>query len=365
MKYTPDIIYQGALFTFLCISLFLAGCGSPPPVPQLDYRVPVEAITVETGTVENVVRATGNLRARESIAVRSEIPGRLYLERDANGDRLTEGTFVNDGDVIGRILGEEARLHIGAESARVNFENSKNELERKSELWEQGAIPEAEYLTAEANYETAKLNYERTILNEKNVEIITPRSGVLLILARDEKNIPLADGQLIGSGFLVAQVAPLDTLEAYVDLLGSDLIDIEIGQKVRVRYYGNQDLNVSGKLTRISPTVDEQTRTFQAVIEVPNEDGMLRPGMFIEVEIITEQRIDVPVVKHESVATRDNSKVVFLIDGQMVKMQEVQLGLADDEKREVIEGIKPGDRIAIGSLGSLYNNTRVKVINDS
>ena len=101
------------------------------------------------------------------------------------------------------------------------------------------------------------------------------------------------------------------------------------------------------------------------MIEVPNEDGMLRPGMFIEVEIITEQRIDVPVVKHESVATRDNSKVVFLIDGQMVKMQEVQLGLSDDEKREVIEGIKPGDRIAIGSLGSLYNNTRVKVINDS
>ena len=365
MKYTPKIIYQGALFTFLCISLFLVGCGTPPPVPQLDYRVPVEAITVETGTVENVVRATGNLRARESIAVRSEIPGRLYLERDANGDRLTEGTFVNDGDVIGRILGEEARLHIGAESARVNFENTKNELERKSELWDQGAIPEAEYLTAEANYETAKLNYERTILNEKNIEIIAPRSGVLLILARDEKNIPLADGQLIGNGFLVAQVAPLDTLEAYVDLLGSDLIDIEIGQKVRVRYYGNQDLNVSGKLTRISPTVDEQTRTFQAVIEVPNEAGMLRPGMFIEVEIITEQRIDVPVVKHESVATRDNSKVVFLIDGQMVKTQEVQLGLSDDEKREVIEGVKPGDRIAIGSLGSLYNNTRVKVINDS
>ena len=365
MKITPRFIQHLSTSTFLIISLVIIGCSSPPPQIELDYRIPVEATTVTSGTVESIVRATGNLRARESIAVRSEIPGRLYIERDENGNRLTEGDFVNDGDVIGRILGEEARLHIGADSARINFENAKNELERTTELWDQGAVAEAEYLTAEANFETARLNYERTLLNEKNVVVATPRNGVLLILARDEKNIPLADGQLINSGFLVAQVAPLDKLEAYVDLLGSDLANIDIGQEVRVRYYGNQDLTIIGRLVRISPTVDEQTRTFQAVIEVPNDAAVLRPGMFIEVEIITEQKVEVTVVSRNSVKREQGKNFVFLIDGQRTQRKEVQLGLADDEQFEVIEGINLGDRIVIGSLGSLQDGTHVNVINDS
>lgn len=344
------------------IGTILSGCTQPVERPTIDYRVPVEATKVEFGTVENVVRATGNLRPRSSVSVNAEVPGRLYVERGNDGERLTEGYRVQQGDVIARVSGERTRLHLGLEAARLTYENAKRERDRKRELYARKAITEAELSQEEQNYETALLNYEQKLLDEKNVEIVTPLTGIILQLARDEKDVAVGDGQLIGNGFLVAQIAELDVLEAYVDLLGSDLQKIEIGQPVRVKYYGIEDLDITGFLKRIDPVVDEQTRTFQAVIEIPNPDQVLKPGMFIEVEIITELQEEVLVVKHDSIAIRGEQEVVYVIEGQKARERVVRLGLADDEKRVVIEGLEQGETIAIGALDSLYDNTSINVI---
>ena len=340
----------------------VAGCTQAPPPPVIEVRAPVEVETVELGNVESVIVATGNLRTRDSARVNAQVQGRIYIERDENGNRFVEGRQVRAGDVLGQITGEEARLQIAMESARLSLQNARDEHNRRTQLFEQGHISEADLKQTEQSLQQAQDTYDRAKLSDENTQIISPIDGVILILARDQNDIPIADGQLVSSGLLVAQIASLDVLEADVDLIGPDLSKVKEGQQVRVSHYAFSDVDIMGKVVRLSPSVDPQTHTFEAVIEVDNSEGVFRPGMFVQVEIITEQRLEVPVVSYESVSRRGRESVVFVLDGQRVKRTTVQLGLGDDDHHEVIEGVKPGDEVVIRGMEILRDNALVRVL---
>ena len=121
---------------------------------------------------------------------------------------------------------------------------------------------------------------------------------------------------------------------------------------------------MQAEVLRISPELDPQTHTFRAEVIVNNDEGLLRPGMFVEVAIITEQRAQVPVLPRESVTRRSSGNVVFLIDGQRAKQQLVRLGLGDDEKVQVLDGVISGDRVVVRGLETLADGTRVRVLGD-
>ena len=82
------------------------------------------------------------------------------------------------------------------------------------------------------------------------------------------------------------------------------------------------------------------THTFRAEVAVRNPGGLLRPGMFVEVSLVVEQRNEVPVVPREAVTDRGGRRVVFVLDGQRVVRREVVLGLGDDEVAEVRQGLE-------------------------
>lgn len=352
---------RATIFLILTAGL-VAGCAQAPPAPVIEVRAPVEVETVELGNVESVIVATGNLRTRDSARVNAQVQGRIYIERDENGNRFVEGRQVRAGDVLGQITGEEARLQIAMESARLSLQNARDEHNRRTQLFEQGHISEADLKQTEQSLQQAQDTYDRAKLSDENTQIISPIDGVILVLARDQNDIPIADGQLVSSGLLVAQIASLDVLEADVDLIGPDLSKVKEGQQVRVSHYAFSDVDIMGKVVRLSPSVDPQTHTFEAVIEVDNTERVLRPGMFVQVEIITEQRLEVPVVSYEAVSRRGRESVVFVLDGQRVKQTTVQLGLADDDHYEVIEGVKPGDEVVVRGLEILRDNALVRVL---
>lgn len=340
----------------------VVGCSPPAPNVSIDIRTPVEVETVELGTVESVIVATGNLQTRDSVRINAQVPGRIYLSRDEQGKRFTEGRQVKAGDVLGQITGEETRLQANLETAILSLQNATEEHNRRTRLFEQGHIPETDLKQSELSLQQAQDAYDRAKLSDENTQITSPIDGVILTLARDENNVPIADGQLIGSGLLVAQVASLDVLEAYVDLIGPELSRVTEGLQVRVSHYAFEDVEILGQVVRLSPTVDPQTHTFQAVIEVENQARVLRPGMFIQVEIITEQRLEVPVVSYEAIMRRGRDSVVFVLDGQRVNRTTVHLGLADNDHQEIIEGVKPGDKVVVRGLESLQDNALVRVL---
>jgi len=344
------------------LALVVAACGGSVPQPEVEFRIPVEATEVVLGRVEELVVATGTLRTREVVSLSIETPGHLQVGRDAEGRRLAEGSAVAAGQTIVQVTGEDARLHARLDSTRRSLEAAEAQLRRRTELFEAKLASEEELQQAEERLENTRYEYERSLLNAAKATLATPIDGTILRLARDANGTPLADGQLVATGFVVAQVAPLDELIADIDLIGPELARVAPGLQTRIRHYAFADTRFDGEVVRLSPTMDPIKHTFRAEVAVANDAGLLRPGMFVEVTVVVQQRMDVNVVPRQAVASRGGKNVVFLLDGQRVTRRDVDLGLGDDEQVQIIDGLALGDRIVLRGLETLTDGTRVRVI---
>jgi membrane fusion protein (multidrug efflux system) len=347
------------------LSLAAVGCAGETASEPVEFRIPVEVDEVTTDDVEDRIITTGTLRTRESVVLNVETAGFLVLARDGAGARLVEGSRVAQGQQVAEITGEDARLAAGLDSRRRQLETAEEELASRRSLFTDGIIAREEVRRAEVAYEDAKLAFEQGQRTSDKTRIITPIAGVILELARDADKRPVADGQMVNAGFVVARVAPVDRLIADIELVGPELARVRPGQSVQIRHYAFEGVELAGRILRLSPSVDAQTHTFRAEVEVDNASGLLRPGMFVEAGILTERREGVPVVPRDAVTERGGRSVVFVIDGQRAVLRTVALGLGDDDRVEVREGVAAGERVVVRGLETLTDGTRVRVIGAS
>ena len=356
-----DVLRSRGWVAALASIALLVGCTPPSSTNKVEVRVPVTVREVSTATVEDRVVVTGTLRAVETVQLRADTAGLLKIARDAAGRRLAEGSRVRAGQVIAEVQGEDVRLAARTEATLQAYEQAQRDFEQQQRLFDDGLISEADFLPAKTRLADTKLEWERSLLTEDRSRLITPIDGVLLRLARGDDDTPLADGHRVDPGVVLAQVIPDGGLIADVDLVGPDAVRVRPSLEARVRYFAWDDQLFDGQVLRLAPAVDPTTRTLRAEVAVANPERVLRPGMFVEVTIVTERRPDVAVVPREAVTERAGAKVVFLLNGQAVKKQEVSLGLGDDDIVEIRSGLQPGDRVVVRGIETLTDEQKVLV----
>lgn len=354
-----DTIKIALFFLILCVS----GCSNPDTADEVEFLVPVSVEKVGQADVEDKIVATGTLRVSQIANLQVDKGGVLEFQRKKNGERLREGDKVKAGDVIAMITGEDVRLAANTQANYQKLLTAKEEYESKKSLFDEGFESKSEVLRLQSQLEDARVAYERSLNSEKRSQLVTPIDGVILRLARDRdnQNQPLAVGQYVDPGFEVARIAPTDVLVADVDLVAQDVARVIVGLKARIKHYAWEDEFFNGKVARLAPVIDPVTRALRAEVEVDNSDGKLRPGMFVEVIIVMEQRDDVPVVPRESVINRGGKSSVFILKGQRVILKHVIPGLGDDDFVEIREGLSVGERVVTRGMETLTDQARVRV----
>jgi len=357
----PALVSVRLLALALLVVPVLSGCNTGDTGDRIEFHVPVSVRAIGTGTVEDRVIVTGTVRALESVSLRADTSGILKAWRDESGRRLVEGDRVEAGRTIAEITGEDVRLAARTEATRQRYDAVRTDYESKRELYDDGLISALEFRPVETELAEAKIEWDRSKLTESRSKLVTPISGVILRMIRDEQGLPMADGQLVSQGTEVAQIAPTSSLVAEVDLLGPDLARVRPGMLARVRHNAWSDRSFEGTLERLAPTLDPTTRTLRADVTIANPDGLLRPGMFVEVTLVAERREGVIVVPRDAVTERGGVKVVFVLSGTRVNRREVVLGLGDDEQVEIRKGVEIDERIVVRGLETLVDGTRVRV----
>jgi membrane fusion protein (multidrug efflux system) len=344
----------------LCLCTLIIGCEPPTTTAEIEFRVPVTVEEIEAATIEDRIVTTGTLRAPELVTLTVMTAGLLQIDQGSNG-RLAEGDHVKAGDQIGSITGEDVRLATRREAALQKLQTAERNLEATSTLYERDLVTVSQFGLDQNAFEEAKLEYERSLHTENSNKIITPIDGVILSLARDSNGQLMANGQLVTQGQAIAQIAALDSLVADVDLVGQDIARVHVGQEARANYHAFGERTFPGEVLRLAPTINESTRALRAEVQIDNKQGLLRPGMFVEVTMVSERRVQVPVVARRSLTDRGGRRVVVGFEGQRAVQREVVLGLGSDEVVEVRSGLELGESVVVLGLETLTDQMPVSV----
>ncbi len=138
---------------------------------------------------------------------------------------------------------------------------------------------------------------------------------------------------------------------------------IQIGDRLLVTVDAYPHRAFSGKLSRSNHSVDPQSRTFEVEALLENAKGLLKPGFFVKARIPSAKLDPGMVVPQDALQYSYGIYKVFLIQGDVLKEQEVKVGDLSAEQVEIVSGVKAGDMIAVPVKGQVLKDAaRIKLV---
>jgi RND family efflux transporter MFP subunit len=268
------------------------------------------------------------------------------------------------------------------ERAQAVLDDAKINLKRFQELFAEGAISASQRDSAQTQYDVAvaslrasEAQYESDRAAIKNAEANVEQAVASLELARkrlqDTEIVAPFDGfvrkHLVNVGETYKDKTPLMSLVATQALkLQGEVPErfapqLGVGRAVRVEVEAYPGRKFPGTITRVSPAVDAESRTFTVEASVPNPGGILKPGFFAKASIVIGTERNVPFVPEEAVVSFAGIVKVYVIAEGKAEERRITAGQRRDGWVEILEGVKAGETVATSGLSQLATGTAVTV----
>lgn len=372
------------------------GAGAADPSKQPPKQVSVTNATERS--VAREVEAPGTLAADEQATISFKVAGRL------DQLRVDLGTPIRKGQVIAQLETQDfqsrvnqadaalqqARVRLGLATSdnndtivientslvrqqRALLEEAKNNLERTKKLVNEGVQPRAELDRVESAYKVADSRYQDAIEEVRNRQAVLLQRRAELQSAKQqlaettlyapfdgsirERRANL--GEFLSAGAPVVTIVRLHPLRLRIEVPERDALGVRIGQPVRVTVEGEVD-TAAGRIARISPAIQEQSRTLILEAEVENQRGRLRPGAFAKASIQTASNNSVVTIPPAALVTFAGIQKVYSIkDGKAIE-RNVVVGRRETDWVEIVEGLNANETIIL-SPGNLAPGQPVTV----
>ena len=330
---------------------------------------------IATATITQVVEASGTIKPINTIAVGTQVSGtvqKIYVDYNSvvkKGDLLAEldpSLFQANVDQSKAKL-NNAKATLARTQAMLNYK--KNNYQRYKHLYEKHYVSRDDVELAQANYLQAKAELdsanadvnassaalENNLTNLRYSKITSPVDGTVISRAVDV-------GQTVAASFntptLFEVAKDLTKMQIETSVSEADIGRIKVGQEATYTLDGYQDKKFHGEVTqvRLASTTTNNVVTYTVIISVDNSEGFIIPGMTANVSIKVGEAKDVLVVENRAFKfTMDDSKKyekqgVWVLTAQGPKRFDVEIGLSDDNKTQIIaKEIKVGDKIILSS----------------
>ena len=314
--------------------------------------------TVTTAKVERTDwrasrAAVGSLVAVHGVTLGAELPGVI---REIH---FESGTSVKKGDVLVKLdtSTEEAQL----QSAIAEASLAKVSLERAQQLrkTEANTVADLDAAEARAKQTDAAVATLKATIAKKTIR--APFDGRIAI-----RQIDL--GQSVSPGTPLASLQSVDPIYAEFSLPQQALADVKMGQQVQMRTDIFPGASWQGKVGTINSEVDVATRNVRIRATIPNTDARLRPGMFVNVEVISGESRQVLAIPATAVLYAPFGDSVFVAedkDGHLTARQKfVRLGERRGDMIVVDSGLEAGETVVSSGAFKLKNGMGIAVKND-
>lgn len=304
-------------------------------------KVKTQVVKVEA--VENQSVFTGTVEGYTVNNITPQQPRRISRLLVDVGDRVYAGQKVVELDNAALV------------QAKAQLDNNKANYERTLQLYNFGGESKANLDAMKTAYDVAKSTYDNLL---ENTTLVSPIAGI--VTARNYDNGDMVAGSPI---FVVQRINPV---KIFISVSESLYSYIKKGMSVDVAFDALPEQKFEGKISRITPMVDAQTRTFEVEVTVANGKESIKPGMYA--------RVTVNYGKHHSVVVPDVSVVkqlgsgdryiyVYKQDGT-VSYQKVELGRRMNDKYEILSGVADGDAVVISGHIALKDGIAVEIANE-
>jgi membrane fusion protein (multidrug efflux system) len=308
------------------------GGGGPPPMP-------VEVVVALSDTAVDAIAATGQIEAVQSIQLRSEVEGRI-VEIPVH-----EGQYVEKGAPLFKV--DDAELKAQAAQAEAERDLARRALERTKQLVADNASSTADLERADAMARSADAAYDLLRTRLDRTVVRAPFAGVagrrLVSLGTYvNSQTPLIALQTVSPQFAVFQVP-----ERYAERLRR-------GQLVSFQVAARPGRNFSGEVVFVDPVVELPGRTILIKARVPNPQGDLAAGMFIEARLATEIRPRAVIVPEDALVPLQEGTFVWVVKDGKADRRQVTVGVRTPGWVEIVGGgVAAGDQVIVAGFAML------------
>ena len=323
------------------------------------FQPPPEAVTTVVARQEvwaSSLRSIGTVVASQGVMVSADLPG--IVEKIS----FASGRAVSAGQVLVQLDTSQERAQLTAAESQRDL--AKLNLDRMRDLSEKGIISRSEFdrVAAESAQAEARMGEIRATIERKIIR--APFSGVLGI-----RKVNL--GQYLSGGDPVVSLQSLRPVYVNFSVPQQAVGQLQLGTEVSVTAEG-QPLQEKGRITAVDAVVDEATRNIQVQATFANQDGQLRPGMFVEAQADQGESRQVVALPASAISYSPYGDSVFIVenvkgpDGKSfrgVRQQFVKLGGARGDQVAVVTGVKPNEEVVSSGVFKLRNGAAVQVNN--
>lgn len=262
---------------------------------------------------------------------------------------VEEGAEVRQGAMLAAV--DRAIAEVRLEQATAQRDQAKNDLaivERAGK-----SLPKARRDAARFGAIQAESAFKLAEISRRRASVRAPFGGAIAKLVVEQ-------GEVLPPGGPVARLVKLDPIHVSLSVSDVDVTNLKVGMSAKVSS-GASPTVFEGKIQRISPAADLDTRTFEVIVLLPNKERALRPGMIATVRLEVEAQGDSIAIPQDVLVTRRRGNGVFVVENGHAKWRSVKLGSIVQGQFIVKEGLQPGAMIVVRGHRELEDNDSVIV----
>jgi membrane fusion protein (multidrug efflux system) len=314
------------------------GAGGGPVIPVVATPSRIEHLSLE-------VEALGTARASESIDVTSKVSNVV------TAIRFTEGQQVRKGDILVELDGAQARADLAVADAALK--ESASQLQRSRELYETKVLSDQQIEQIESTYSA----------NVARVAAARSRLSDTIIRAPFNGRVGLrrvSVGSLVAPGAVITTLDDTSTIKLDFTVPERVVAAMKPGLTLEARSVAYPDQVFEGKVASVDSRVDPNTRSVIVRALVPNDDGLLKPGMFLNVHL-SRGTADVLVVPEESLVPEQGDVFVYVVQDGKASKRKIQTGQRAVGTVQVTDGLQAGEIVVTEGTQKLRDGASVSV----
>ena len=384
--------------------LILAGCSreqkkAEAATTKQPDPIEIKTASAQTKKIDRTISVTGSLHPDETVNISAEVPGRVSAILVDFGQPVRKGQIVAELDkqeltlavdrskaamaqALARLGLDPGQENVRPEStpsirqAMAQMEDAKSKYDNASRLVKTGDISQERFTEIEKILQGRQAALEgardeaRTLL--ANVQALKAEVKLAQKRLNDATVRAPFDGsveqKLVSAGAYLKENTPILTLvkthplRLRVDLPESAVGSVKVGTNLTFSTDAAQQESYTAVVRELNPSVDQKSRTLIVEARLLKNDARLRPGMFVQVQLLLQKGADTIMVPKEALYSVAGLTKLFVIrDGRAVE-QKVTTGQDFEGWTEVPrEAVSPGERVAVSALNQLVTGTPVKI----